>query len=199
MIYNLVFDQNNSKQENIVLVISRIDPIKNIEKALKLAKLLNENGVEKSMKIIGSLDLYYYDYYIHLKKLINEYDLKKYVDIEINASIDRLFYYMKKSKTYFHPRLGEQFGMSIVEVINAGLIPIVPNVGGQTEFVPSAYQYSSIQNAYDLIRSSFGVSDSERLNIFNSVKRFSISNYKKQFQLLVESIQSKLYESRIAY
>ncbi len=43
---------------------------------------------------------------------------------------------MRKSKVYFHPMVGEHFGISIVEAMAAGLVPVVSDVGGPTEFVP---------------------------------------------------------------
>lgn len=197
LIRNMVFDKNSSEKEDDILVISRIDPLKCIENALKVAKILHENGVGKSMKIIGSLDMYYYDYYKSLNKLIRQYDLMDYVVIETNANIDRLFHCMKKSKTYFHPRPGEHFGMAIVEAMSGGLVPVVPNIGGQTEFVDSKYRYDSIETAYDIIKKSFDVDNSERLKISDSVQKFSISHYQQKFKELIYRILPQLYENTI--
>jgi glycosyltransferase involved in cell wall biosynthesis len=88
---------------------------------------------------------------------------------------------MEKSKVYFHPRAGEHFGMSIVEAMSAGLVPIVPDIGGQTEFVPSKYQYKTLEQAVQITSSAFNVSNSERIFISNSVNKFSTSNYKSSF------------------
>jgi|GEM_PF-2634715 len=35
--------------------------------------------------------------------------------------------------------------------MSAGLIPITPNAGGETEFVPSNYQYQSREHATEII------------------------------------------------
>jgi glycosyltransferase involved in cell wall biosynthesis len=67
------------------------------------------------------------------------------------ASFDRLLGLMNKSKVYFHPLPGEPFGIAIVEAMASGLIPIVPAIGGSSEFVPSEYQYHTIQEAADMI------------------------------------------------
>ncbi len=58
----------DDKREDIVLVISRIDPLKKIKNAISLAKGLKENRIGKEMIIVGSLDMYYYDYYLYIKK-----------------------------------------------------------------------------------------------------------------------------------
>lgn len=43
---------------------------------------------------------------------------------------------MGEAKIYFHPMVGEHFGMSVVESMTAGLVPVVPDIGRPTEFVP---------------------------------------------------------------
>ena len=58
---------------------------------------------------------------------------------------------VNESGLYLHPTPDEPFGISIVEAMSAGLIPIVPGKGGATEFVPSQYQYNTIADASDLI------------------------------------------------
>ena len=52
---------------------------------------------------------------------------------------------LTRAKVYFHPMIGEHFGMAVVEAMASGLIPVVPNVGGQTEFVPLKYHFSTIE------------------------------------------------------
>ena len=58
---------------------------------------------------------------------------------------------MRKSKVYLHPFAGEPFGISTVEAMSAGLIPVVPDEGGYTEFVPEYYQFHTHQQAADII------------------------------------------------
>jgi hypothetical protein len=67
----------------------------------------------------------------------------------------------------------------------AGLAPIVPNVGGQTEFVPRKFHFKSLDEAADLVSSSLTLSGLERRQISDSVIRFSTSNYIRNFQTLL--------------
>jgi len=115
----------NYKREDTILVISRIDPSKEIENAIKLSRLLKSNGIGKEMIVVGSLDPYFNDYYLYIKEMILTFDLKDYIKFEINVSFDKLLSLMKKSKVYFHPSHGKHFGILIVEAMSAGLIPIV--------------------------------------------------------------------------
>jgi glycosyltransferase involved in cell wall biosynthesis len=92
---------------------------------------------------------------------------------------------------FFHSKYGEHFGMSIVEAMSAGLIPVVTDEGGQTEFVPKKYQYHTIKQAADIISSALNVTYSERVSISDSVQRFSSSIYKKNFKKIVNHLLQK--------
>jgi len=52
---------------------------------------------------------------------------------------------MRETNIYFHTLAGESFGISTVEAMSAGLIPIVPDIGGHTEFVPRKYQFHTLE------------------------------------------------------
>jgi hypothetical protein len=67
----------------------------------------------------------------------------------------------------------------------AGLVPIVPAVGGPAEYVPSNYQFNTLEEAAEKVSSSFQVAEEERVRISNSVDRFSVINYIDQFQKVV--------------
>ncbi len=85
--------------------------------------------------------------------MIADFNLVDYVTLEIDISLDELLSVMSKSKVYFHARLGEHFGISIVEAMSAGLVPVVPDIGGQTEFVPSKYQFHTLEQAAQIMSS----------------------------------------------
>jgi glycosyltransferase involved in cell wall biosynthesis len=188
---NSVLSSDYDEREDIILVVARIDPSKNIENAIDFAKSIKENGIGKGMIIAGSLDPYYSDYYSKLHKMVTDYNLESFVEFEINASLDGLLTLMRKSKAFFHPLSGEHFGMSIAEAMSAGLTPIVPDVGGQTEFVPLKYQYNTLEHAVQIAKSVFAVPYSERVSLSDSVSKFSTSNYIKQFQTVVRELLVK--------
>jgi glycosyltransferase involved in cell wall biosynthesis len=178
-------------REDIVLVLSRIVPYKKIENAVAVAKILKENNIGKSMKIIGNLyddDFVVGNYYSQLLQMVKEYNLEDYVSFEINVNFEKIIEIMRHAKVYLHTMPGESFGISTVEAMSAGLIPVVPNVGGHTEFVPHKYQFDTLEKASEIVSSAFNVLDSERIQVSNSVKEFSISNYTIAFQRLVSSL-----------
>ncbi|MDQ3835545.1 MAG: glycosyltransferase, partial [Thermoproteota archaeon] len=126
--------KSHTQKEETILVISRIAPDKQIENAIELAKIIRDRGIgKKNMIIAGNLHYYDKQYYQELKKMIISYDLSDYVSLQTNVSFSKLIQLIRMAKVYFHPRIDEHFGISIVEAMAAGLVPIVSDVGGHTE------------------------------------------------------------------
>ena len=196
---NALSRSDDNIRNDIILIVSRIDPSKEIQNAIKLAKILKDRNIGRGMKIAGSLYFFNFKYYSYLEQMVRDLDLTDYITFEVNASLDKLLSIMREAKVYFHPatrgedpiQQGEQFGMSIVEAMAAGLIPIVPNIGGPTEFVPRKYQYRTLEQAAEIISSAFHLQYAERVQISNSVDKFSNSHYIKGFQhILNESVSA---------
>ena len=175
----------SEERKDILLVITRFDPAKEIEKALSLARILKKRNIGSHMLIVGSLTHANTAYFQSLGKLIKEWDIDNYVILKPNVSLDELFKIIRRAKIYFHPKSGEHFGMSIAESMAAGLAPIVPNIGGQTEFVPQKFHFKSLNEAAHLVSELFHLSCAERRQISDSITRFSTSIYIKKFQELL--------------
>ena len=182
----------DDERNDIVLVISRIAPHKKIENAIKLAKILKDNKIGKGMKIVGNLYDYFFDYYSELKHMVLDLGLTDYITFEINASLAKLLYIIGESRVYFHPMVGDHFGMAVVEAMAAGLIPVVPNEGGPTEFVPREYQFNTIEQAAEIITYVFNhLPKTERIKINNNINKFSNSHYIDGFQTILNELLSR--------
>jgi glycosyltransferase involved in cell wall biosynthesis len=181
----------SAERKDYVLVVSRIHPSKKLENAIELARILKHYRIAKGMVIAGSLvddDIFANDYYQRILDMIRAFGLSDYVTIEINVGLARLKSLMRNSKAYFHPLPGEPFGISIVEAMSAGLIPVVPDSGGHTEFVPKKYQFDSLKAAADVILSALDVTQIERLRISNLVINSSLSEYSIRFQRAIRTM-----------
>ena len=177
---------DNYKRNDTVIVISRIAAHKELENAIELAKILKARNIGKRMIIVGNL-YNYFEYYVYLKQMVIDLGLTDFVTFEINASLDKLLALMRKSKVCFSPR-PEPFGMAILEAMAAGLIPIVPSISGSAEFVPQQFHYSTLEQAAEIVSSSFHLSNAERLQISNSVNKFSSSYYIEGFQQIISKL-----------
>jgi glycosyltransferase involved in cell wall biosynthesis len=180
-----------SPRADCVLVVSRIHPSKKLENAIELARILKQRGIGKKMAIAGNLsadDTCGRKYYEQLLGMVKGYGLSDYVVIRPNVELGKLWSLMQRSKAYFHPMPEEPFGISVVEAMAAGLVPVVPSVGGPTEFVPREYQFRSLKEAADMISAALQASDKERLLISNSVRGFSLPAYTSRFSRFISEV-----------
>jgi glycosyltransferase involved in cell wall biosynthesis len=173
---NVLLNSSNNRK-NIILVISRLHPSKKVENAILLAKLLKQNKIDVTIKIVGNLYPSELCYHAFLEQMIQEYNLADNVTIQTNISFTNLVALMRECKLYFNQCPGEPFGISTVEAMSAGLIPVVPDVGGQTEFVPSKYHFHTFGEAMQIICSALDVDNSERVCLSDLVKKYSIKRY----------------------
>jgi glycosyltransferase involved in cell wall biosynthesis len=175
----------SNARDDSVLVISRFHPSKKIENVIHLAKLLHQNELGTGMNIVGNMlpdGIGYFDY---LNNLVKHYELEDFVKFEINLKFDRLLDHMRRSKVYVHPLPGEPFGISTVEAMSAGLIPVVPDIGGHTEFVPAKYQFHTYGQGVQSVAAALAAPASERINLSHSTQKYSVTNYIKKFQQIL--------------
>ncbi len=141
----------NIKKENIILTVGRYQPYSHNSDFKKLSfmiqsfKKLSKKNKGWSLRIIASI------------KPEHEKSFKENVEIYVNDSIeiikntdfDMVNDSYNRAKIYWHaagfgenieahPERAEHFGMSTVEAMSAGCVPVVINLGGQKEIVTPA-------------------------------------------------------------
>jgi len=175
----------SNARDDSVLVISRFHPSKKIENVIHLAKLLHQNELGTGMNIVGNMLPDGIGYFNYLNNLVKHYELEDFVKFEINLKFDRLLDHMRRSKVYVHPLPGEPFGISTVEAMSAGVIPVVPDIGGHTEFVPAKYQFHTYGQGVESVAAALAAPASERINLSHSTQKYSVTNYMKKFQQIL--------------
>ena len=178
---------SNSRNDSI-LVISRFHPSKKIENVIHLAKLLHQNELGTEMNIVGNMLPDGVGYFNYLNDLVKHYELEDFVRFEINLRFDRLLDLMRRAKVYVHPLPGEPFGISTVEAMSAGIIPVVPDIGGHTEFVPAKYQFRTYGQGVGAVAAALAAPASERAKLSHSTQKYSVTNYIKKFQQILTDI-----------
>jgi glycosyltransferase involved in cell wall biosynthesis len=92
---------------------------------------------------------------------------------------------LKKAEIALHTMVGEHFGISIVEAMALGCIPIVHDSGGMVEFVPEQYRYQTVTDAAEKIsREMAGWSVSKADEAKAIADRFSLPNFSERFMRL---------------
>jgi glycosyltransferase involved in cell wall biosynthesis len=196
--FKILNSSNSSKRNyNSILVISRISPPKKIENAIEIGKVLREEeGLDYyEMTIVGNITPDDEAYLEKLDNLVSKYNLRDNIKIRTDVSIEELQKRMQNSSIYLHPTPNEPFGISIVEAMSAGLIPVVPK-GGDAEFAPSDYRYRSTEHAAQItagIIKNNNKNDlaNERIKISNSTNIFSKQHYKESLKYLIQTLLEK--------
>ena len=105
---------------------------------------------------------------------------------------------MKKSKVYFHTS-PETFGISVIESIAAGCIPIVPNNSAHVETVPFEelrYPADNIQIARKKIRDALeGKYDDLLEPLQNSLAKYDKEIFKKSFVEFVKNVYQNIWHA----
>jgi alpha-1,2-mannosyltransferase len=170
-----------------VLVISRFSPEKQIENAIKIAKLLLKEDI--NFKIIGSLIPSNKSYFNSLKKMVVDMGVEKNITMVPNATFDEILKSLSESMVYLHTMYGEHFGISIIQAMAAGLVPIVPSFGGCSEIVPLNYQYKEIEEAANYILKAIHEYNSEKREYMHNIaKTFSSCEFRKKIQEYIKQI-----------
>ena len=188
--FSPAYSQPINAREVKVLVVSRFSPEKRIENAIKIAHLL---GAKIKFQIIGSLAPANRAYFKRLQQMIETYGLSQTVTLTPNASNKELIDSMSKSMIYLHTMIGEHFGVSIVEAMAAGLVPIVPAYGGCSEIVPTDHQYNTLEQAADNIAKNAKYADDEkRVKMHEISRRFSPDNFRKAMSVYIDQARSQI-------
>jgi len=154
--------RNSSIKDNIVLSVGRFDSpshSKRFDILVRAFKLLYKKNKKLNLIIAGGLKGETGK--ITLKEL--KLQAEKYpISFVVNPSYSDLVKLYAKSKIYWHaagydideqisPELTEHFGISTVEAMASGCVPIVINKGGQKEIVTSksGFLWNSISELVD--------------------------------------------------
>jgi alpha-1,2-mannosyltransferase len=181
---------SSSNKENIIVTVSRFTPEKNMEKIVEVAGRLREF----KFIMIGGRAKYSEPVIDNINRKIRELGANN-IELLFNMPRDKLREILGIAKYYLHPPFPEHFGISVVEAMSAGCIPIVYRDGGAWHDVVSRVSdilgYSDISEVPGIIRKI-----DENPALYNKLrersteisKLFTYSLFKERFLWFVETI-----------
>ncbi|MCR3906937.1 MAG: glycosyltransferase [Tenericutes bacterium] len=162
---------------NLVVTVSRFDPAKGLEVIPNIALMTDDNI---HFAIIGRL--HHKKTLLSLQKIIKNYGLTNRVKLYPNISRSELKTILETAKIYLHTKIGEHFGISIVEGMAMGCVPIVHASGGTKEFVPNHLRYGSSYEAAKIInREILKWSPQNAKESIEAAEKFKEENFAKNF------------------
>jgi glycosyltransferase involved in cell wall biosynthesis len=145
---------NWRNRKNIVVTISRFRSAKGLEIIPKIASSLKDC----EFVLIGIVDRGSERCLKELSEEVERLRVQDRVHIFKNKPYSFTLAALSTAKVFLHTQSTEAFGMSIVESMAAGCVPIVPRTGGPWFDVLDqkqgkyGYSYESVQGAADIIR-----------------------------------------------
>lgn len=176
--YSKWFD---APKKNLIITLSRFSPEKNLEFAIEVAKFSNLfYELIGSVKFESQIKLYNYlnDSVTNSKKILLRPNISS-VDVEQSLG---------SSKVYFHPSK-ETFGISVIEAISAGCVPIVPDNSAFVETIPfNVLRFREKEDAINKLEDAIGGKfDHLRPLLRKHIEKFSIENFQNSMLKEIET------------
>lgn len=180
------FTQSIPKKKKII-TISRYSQEKHLEFAIDVMK-----DLDVSYTIMGNTKTRTNEiYYEQLTKKISEVK-NKTIALLKNMARKKIVDDLLESKTYFHAS-PETFGISVIESMASGCVPIVPNNSAHMETVPIEelrFEQNSIKDAQDKIQKTLlGDYDKHIEFLKESSKKYDKVYFKKKIVDYIELLK----------
>jgi alpha-1,2-mannosyltransferase len=167
----------NHERADVAVTVGRISPEKNLAVIPYIAQ---KTPKDISFVIAGLLDSE--DTLNSLLRLTKKLGVAERVKILPNVKRDHLRQLLLDSKIYLHPKENEHFGISIVEGMASGCVPVVHDSGGAKEFVPENLRYNSIEEAAEILKRTVDNWTPNQAEDFSKqAERFSERNFSTRF------------------
>jgi len=195
-----------TKKKNIIVTIGRFTHEKKHEIMIETFKKFYKANKEWEFHLIGAfrrdVSLYKEDYYKKLKEIAKGC----LIFFHENMHHDKVLQFLAKSKIYWHARgYGENdlneyenFGITTVEAMGAGCVPIVINLGAQPEIIDHGKNGFVWKEPNELIKYTKKIIDNRRLMSKLSKKarekalKYDISIFRKKILKTVEDIINEI-------
>lgn len=178
------------KKENLIISVGRFFNWLHAKKQDVLVSAFKKLCCFEEFKnwrlvLIGSVDKGGESYFRRVQRIAEGYPISLFC----NTSIVQLKEYYGKAKIYWHaagfgedlkryPEKAEHFGLTTVEAMSAGCVPLVFNAGGQKEIVKegeNGYLWNTVEELIDKTRRIS--SDDKKLNILSKKARSDSFKY----------------------
>lgn len=173
------------QRQETVTTLGRFNPEKRQLEQIQIA----ENLPVLQFNIIGFVGDRESRYYFDLCRRYAAEKKIKNVRFFYNLTQEKTVEMLHSSKYFMHNLRNEPFGLSTVEAVAAGCIPIVPDSGGQVEIVPFAeLRFKSREEAIAKLRKINGMNlEKMKQDLAKNIAKFDLSQFKEKMKEVLDS------------
>jgi len=180
------------KKESGFITIGRIESDKNTHKILDIIKKVRNAGINTHIHLIGGFDDSDYS-----RSVLQRAEDHEWIKVEGFVSREKMVELVEKHRYGIHGKKDEHFGIAVAEMIAGGIIPFVPNGGGQVEIINSNKQllYTQTNEASQKIQtvvSSPQLQAKIRSNLPAIKSQFGRQRFQNQINEVVDNIIREL-------
>ncbi len=203
---DMKFKGGSPKKEDVILSVARFEETGS-KKQIELIKEFKNLGIDDSWKLIlagGALKNS--KYLKRVRNLIKRFGINAEVHENIaNGDLKKLY---ARAKIFWHacglgikeketPHLIEHFGMTTVEAMQNGCVPVVIDGGGQREIVQHGINGFKFNNTRGLKKYTLKLAESEKLRkrLSKMAQEHAKKYSKRNFQSKTNSIMNSLVKS----
>ena len=182
-------------KEELILTVSRITQAKNLEFVIRVASIVVKTHPSAKFIIAGFLHESDKPYFMRLLNLVRELGLDKNLSIIPNIPDDELKRLYGKASIVLYPRIGEHFGIALIEGMSAGAVCIAADKGGPQEIVENGvagYRLAATEDSWakkiiELLRNPIKLK-----SMGETARKIAVSNF--SWSALANKVHKKLIE-----
>lgn len=177
----------NEKEDSFV-TIGRVTPEKNILRNINIINEVVSMGNNIEYHIVGPTgDSTYSE---DVREYVSNYD---HIHLEGKVDRHRLIQIIQSNKYGLHGRDSEPFGIAVAELVAGGMIPFIPNGGGQVEIVRGCNNilYDTVDEAsrkIDQVLGNVNIQQDIQSKLPNVTNKFGKERFKDDIQNVVDEL-----------
>ncbi|GGL73029.1 glycosyltransferase [Halocalculus aciditolerans] len=182
------FDPTVDNREPGFVTVGAVHESKRQLEMIKIIDGLRTRGIKTHLHIIGGVGSQSY-----YERVLKKAAAREYVCLEGYVDRQNLVDLIEQHRYGLHGRKNEHFGIAVAEMVAGGVIPFVPNGGGQTEIINEEpkLKYDSIDDAIQKIST---VMENKRLqqelktDLESTVSDYSTDEFEKTIRRLTTQL-----------
>lgn len=165
------------------ILVARPEATTGISLLPEIAKYLPKN---MKFIIIGNIDRVGIETLRILKDAGTKFEYLGYVKEELKTEIFR------KCSVYINLAINETFGITVVEALAAGCVPISHDSGAIPEYVPQEFRYSNFDEAAEKVAMHINSKNELRKKLRSIALKFEEARFRKKFMVFVRHLETLL-------